>query len=174
MTDKTINSYVSDGGEAEITISSADVTAIAAFITAEAIIIDGVLRKLDETNPSSRQYSEVFVTAEDTPIKTMSAKQSATVWALMIVDDYHSGQAGEWGTDNLSAYEILEEFFNAKRTISQFDISPAGGSTGAIQISLVNVDIQTLPQPSTDADSTTPNEITITLVVESYSKAAHA
>jgi hypothetical protein len=174
MTDKTANSYVSDGGELEITITAADVTALAAFTTAEAIVLDGVLRKLEETNPSTRQYSEVFVTAEDFPIKTMSAKQSATVWSLMMVDDYHGGDAGEWGTDNISAYEIFEAFFIAKREISELKVSPAGGSTGTIQITLDKVDVQTLPQPMIDADSTTPNEITLTLVVESYDKAAHA
>ncbi len=171
---KTINSYVPDRGELEVTISAGDVSAIAAFITAEAINIDGALRKLEETTPRTKEYSEVYVTADSNPIKTISSKVNATVWTLNIVDDYSKGSAGEWGTDNLSALEIFQEFFDVTRVIGNMKVTPAGSTTGMIQTTLTNVDVQTIPHPMADADSNNPNEVAITLVVESFTKAAHA
>jgi hypothetical protein len=170
----TANAYTPDRGELEVTISSADVTAIAAFTTAEDIDLSGVLRKLEETTPQTKEYSEVFVTATSNPIKTTSSKVNATVWTLTIVDDYSKGSAGEWGTDTLAALEIFQEFFDASRTITNIMITPAGASAGMIQTTLVNVDVQSIPHPMTDADANAPNELPITLVVESFTKAAHA
>jgi hypothetical protein len=171
---KTANSYVPDRGELEVTISAADVSAIAAFTTAEDVNIDGALRKLEETSPQTKEYSEVYVTAESTPIKTVSSKVPSTVWTLTIVDDYSKGSAGEWGTDNLAALEIFQEFFDANITIDSLKATPAGTTAGMIQTTLTNVDVQTIPHPMIDADSNAPNEVAITLVVESFSKAAHA
>lgn len=171
---KTINSYVPDRGELTVTISAGDVSAIAAFTTAESVNVDGALRKLEETTPRTKEYSEVYVTGSSDPIKTISSKVNATVWTLTVVDDYTKGDAGEWGTDNLSALEIFQEFFDITRVISSLKVTPAGSTTGMIQTTLTNVDVQTIPHPMTDSDSNTPNEVAITLVVESFAKAAHA
>jgi hypothetical protein len=171
---KTVNSYTPDGGEIQITISAADVTAITAFTTAEDINIDGVVRKLEESTPKTRQYSETYVTGSNAPILSMSDKEAISVWTLTIVDDYTSGAAGEWGTDNLAALEILQEFFDAKRPITVLKASPAGSDTGMIQTSLTNVEIQNMPHANIDSDSTSVNEVVISLIVESYTKAAHA
>ena len=171
---KTINSYTPDGGEVEITISAADVTAIAAFTTAEAVNVDGVVRKLEESTPKTRQYSETYVAGSNAPILSMSDKEAVSVWTLQLIDDYSSGDAGEWGTDNLAGLEIFQEFFDAKRPITVVKVSPAGSDTGMIQTSLTNVEIQNMPHPMIDADSTTPNEVGISLIVETYTKATHA
>lgn len=171
---KTANSYLPDRGELMVTISAGDVSAIASFVTAENINIDGALRKLEETSPRSKEYSEVFVTAEANPIKTMSTKVNATVWTLMLVDDYSKGSAGEWGTDTLSALEIFQLFFDNNRTISQLLATPAGSTGGMIQTTLTNVDVQSITHPPIDADMTAPNETTVQLIVESFTKAAHA
>ena len=96
------------------------------------------------------------------------------MWTLTIVDDYTLGSAGEWGTDNLSALEIFQEFFDITRVISNLKATPAGSTTGMIQTTLTNVDVQTIPHPMIDSDSNNPNEVAITLVVESFSKATHA
>lgn len=170
----TQNAYLPDQGDLQVTISAADVLAIAAFTTAEDVDIRGALRKLEETQPLTRQYSEVYVAATSDPIKTTSRKNSATVWNLMLVDDYSKGDAGEWGTDLLSAVEIFQEFFDAGITISTIKLTPAGTTGGMIETTLSEVDIQSITHPPIDADSTTPQEVTIVLVVESYTKAVHA
>lgn len=171
---KTINAYTPDQGELVITLSAADIAAITAFTTAESIILDGVVRKLEETTTKTKEYSELYVTGDTNPIKTISSKVNATVWSLTIVDDFSSGAAGEWGTDNLSVLEIFQEFFDITRAIADLAITPAGGATGEIETTLTNVDVQSIGHPLTDADSNAPNEVTIILVVESYAKAAHA
>ena len=171
---KSINAYTPDNGEVEITISAGDVSAIAAFTTAESIVIDGVVRKFEETTPRTKEYSELYVTGDSDPIKTISSKVNATVWTLTIIDDYSSGAAGEWGTDNLAALQIFQEYFDATRIIGSLQVTPAGGATGDIETTLTNVDVQQIGHPMTDADSNSPNEVTILLVVESYAKASHA
>ena len=172
---KTINSYLPDRGEFIVTITAGDVTAIGGAITqADTVNIDGALRKLEETSPRSKEYSEVFVTGSSNPIKTMSTKINATVWTLMLVDDFSKGDAGEWGLDNLSALEIFQLFFDNDRIMSALLATPAGGTAGMIQTTLANVDIQSITHPPIDADSSAPNEVTIQLIVESFTKAAHA
>lgn len=172
---KTVNSYTPDGGEIVIEITAADVTAIGApFVQADDVVIDGVVRKLEESTPKTRQYSQTYVAGSNAPILSMSDKEAVSVWTLTIVDDYSSGAVGEWGLDDLSGVEIFQEFFDAKRPITTIKISPAGGATGDIQTTLTNVEIQNMPHPPIDSDSTTVNEVAISLIVESYSKAAHA
>jgi hypothetical protein len=171
---KTINSYSPDRFEIEIEITAADVTAIAAFTTAESIILDGAARKFEESQPKTREYNETYVAGDDAPVVNMSGHETATTWQFTILDDYFSGLAGEWGTDNLSVYEIFDEFFQAKRGITSLKFTPAGGSTGSIQTTLSTVEILTLPHPKGDADNSKPNELPVTLIVQDYTKAAHA
>jgi hypothetical protein len=47
---KTINAYVSDLGEVEVTLNAGNVAAVAAFTTAESIVIDGAVRTFQRTN----------------------------------------------------------------------------------------------------------------------------
>lgn len=171
---KTANSYVNDRGELTITISAADVAAMAAFTTAETITLDGVVIKFEETSPKTREYAETYVAGDSAPIKTMNSKQTSTVWTLLIVDDYAKGSAGEWGTDLLTAVEIFQAFFDAGRTISKMSVTPAGSTTGMIETTLTNVDVQSMPNPGIDTSRNAPAERSITLVVESDADAAHA
>lgn len=172
---KTDNSYVSDQGEMVLTVSAAAVAAVAELTTAEALTFDIVLRKLEETAPKTREYSEVFVTGAITPIKTMSSKQSATEWTLTIIDDYSSGGAGELGgIPYITAVEVMQAYMDTPFTIEDLACTPAGGAAGDIETTLVNVDVKSVTHPPIDADATNPQEVTVMLVVESYTKAAHA
>lgn len=171
---KTINSYVGDAGEITVSVTAADVTAIAAFTTAEAITIDGAVRKFEETQPKTREFTRTYVAGDNSsPIITASTKESESQWTLTVLDDYSKGSAGEWGTDLLSAYEIFWEFFKAKREISQITFTPAGSTTGMIESTLTNIDVISMPHPMLDADVTDPQEAEIQLIVENYTKAAH-
>jgi hypothetical protein len=171
---KSINTYIPDSSELEVSISAADVAAMAAFTTEEAVNIDGAMRKLEETTPKTRPHTETYVAGDNTPILTLTTHQSASQWTATLVDDYSLGLAGEWGTDDLAAYEIFWEFFNAARTITSILFTPAGSTTGMIQTTLTNVEVKTMPHPSLDADSAAPAEAEVILLVESYTKAAHA
>lgn len=170
---KTVNSYVSDQGELVLTVD-AGMTGLTLFTTAEPIILDGVVRKFSETQPRTRNHSETYVTGANAPIATMSTKQTATKWTLIIVDDYSKGLAGEWGTDLLAAGEMFEAVFDGNINIDEMSVTPAGGGVLDIETTLTNIEIESISHPETDADSTTPQEITIVLVVESFTKAAHA
>jgi len=170
---KTANSYISDQGELVLTVDSV-LTDIAYFTTAEPVIFDGVLRKLEETSPKTREYSEVFVTGSTSPIKTMSSKQTATEWTLTILDDYSAGNTGEWGTDELTAVETFQQIMDNALVIADLACTPAGGATGDIETTLVNVDVKSVTHPPIDSDATNPQEVVIMLVVESYTKAAHS
>lgn len=170
---KTANSYVSDQGELVLTVDSV-LSAIAYFTTEQPVIFDGALRKLEETSPKTREYSELYVTGDNSPIKTMSSKQSATEWTLTVVDDYSAGNTGEWGTDNLTVVESFQQIMDNALVIADLACTPAGGATGDIETTLVNVDVKSITHPPIDADATNPQEVTIMLVVESYTKAAHS
>jgi len=174
MPDKTANSYISDQGELVFVISAAAVTAIAAITTEEDMILDLVLRKFEETSPKTREYSEVFVAGDVSPIKTMSSKQTATEWTLTILDDYSSGGTPELGgTPWTTAVELFQEYMDAAYTLEELSLTPAGGVAGDIETTLVNVDVKSITHPPIDSDATNPQEVTIMLVVESYTKAAH-
>ena len=172
---KTINSYTPDGGELTIEITAADFAVLgAAFTQPDTINIDGVVKSFEETSPVSKQIAETFVLGSNSPISTQSVKTSASQWTLVILDDYSKGDTGEWGLDLVTAVEIFKAFFGLSRQISQMDVTPAGGDTGAIQYSLINVDVMSIAAPKTDASTNTPNELSIPLKVESYTEAAHA
>ena len=168
---KTVNAYVPDHGQVEVTISSADATALS--LTAETVILDVAVRKFEETTPRTKEYSEIYVTGSNLPIKTISTKINATVWTLTLVDDYSLGLPGELGASLVAALELFELYFNANRPIANMKVTPAGSGAAMIETSLVNVDIQTIPHPMVDSESNAPNEVSITLVVESFSKAVH-
>jgi hypothetical protein len=170
---KTENSYISDQGELVLTVDAV-LQAIAYFTTAEPVIFDAALRKLEETSPKTREYSEVFVTGDITPIKTMSSKQTATEWTLTVIDDYSSGQTGEFGTDELTVVETFQQIMDNALVIADLACTPAGGATGDIETTLTNVDVKSVTHPPIDADATNPQEVTIMLVVESYTQAAHS
>ena len=170
---KTANSYIADQGELVFTVDAV-LTAIAYFTTVQPITMDSVLRKLEETSPKTREYSEVFVTGSTSPIKTMSSKQTATEWTLTIIDDYSSGGTGEFGTDLLHAVEMFQQCMDNSLVLTELSATPAGGATGDIETTLTNVDVKSVTHPPIDADATNPQEVTIMLVVESYTKAAHS
>ena len=171
---KTINDFVPDQALVEITVSAADVTAIAAFTTAEDIDISGAVRSLLETSPETRSTGETYVTGSNTPILTTSNKKTTSTWALTVVNDLDKGSAGEWGTDNLSAAEILNEFYDANRPISVLAIVPAGSTAGMIKYSLLECRVQERPHQGGSADANAPGELPYTLMVESTTEAVLA
>lgn len=170
----TINAYIPDASELEITITSADATAIAAFTTAEDVAFNGSATKMEETTPKTRPHVETYVAGSNAPILTMTTHTSASQWTLTLVDDYSLGSAGEYGTDLLAAYEIFWEFFDAARTITSMTFTPAGSTAGMIQTTLTNVEVKTMPHPSLDSSSAEPSMAEIILLVEDYAKAVHA
>lgn len=173
---KTQNAYVPDQGEVVITISADNVSSIAAFTTAEDIVIDGVVRRFERANDPSRAVETTRVTGDITPIATVSDSVGHEEWELEVVDDYYSGQAGEWGTDNLSAVEILKELFKARNltSIGGLAATPAGGDAGDIETTLVNPEVLSVSKPKINADQTTPNTVVIRFSAESSSEAVHA
>lgn len=170
---KTINSYVADQGEVEVTISAGNVTAIAAFTTAESVVIDGVVRKFERTNNPERTTTSMRVTGDTTPIAVTNSTVEHETWTLEIVDDYYSGAAGEWGTDDLAAVEIFLELFNARETPGGFKCTPAGGGAANIEITLADAEVLSVSKPVIDADSTAPATVTVMLSASSSSEAAH-
>lgn len=170
---KTINSYVPDQGEVEITISSGNATAIAAFTTAESIIVDGAVRTFQRTNNPERTTTSMRVTGDTTPIAVTSNTIPHETWELVLVDDYYSGAAGEWGTDDLSAVEIFLEFFKARVKPGGLKCTPAGGGAANIEITLVDAEILAVSKPVIDADATEPATVTIMLSASSSTEAAH-
>jgi len=69
---KTANAYTPDQGEVAITISAANVAAIAAFSTADEIVIDGAVRSFKQVTAPSRTREETKVAGDSTPITTAS------------------------------------------------------------------------------------------------------
>jgi hypothetical protein len=170
---KTINSYVADQGEVEVTISAGNVTAIAAFTTAEAIVIDGAVRSFKRTNNPERTTSSMRVTGDTTPITSTNNTIPHETWELVLVDDYHLGLAGEWGTDDLSAVEIFLELFKARQAPGAFKCTPAGGGSANIETTLADPSVLSVSEPEINADSTEPATVTVMLSASSSSKAAH-
>lgn len=172
---KTQNQYVADQGEVTITLSAANVSAIAAFTTAEQIILDGVVRSFRRTNNPERSVESTNVTGDDDPIVTVGKTVPHEEWELMVVDDYHSGQAGEWGTDNLSGVEIFLELFKAKEDPGGFSCTPNGGNTGDIETTLVNPKIKAVGEPEINADANgSVAVVPILISAEKSTKATHA
>jgi hypothetical protein len=171
---KTINAFVADQGEVAITISAANVSAIAAFTTAEEIVIDGAVRSFERTNNPERSVESTRVTGSTTPIVTAGDTVPHETWELVLVDDYHEGAAGEWGTDLLAAVEIFEELFAARQDPGGLQCTPAGGATGDIETTLVAPRIVAVGQPVIDADATVPATVTVLIAAESHTSAAHA
>ncbi len=172
---KTENSYVSDQGEVKVEISAANVSAVAAFTTAETIIIDGAVRAFRRSNNPLRSVANTRVTGDLTPIVTRgSSKTEGEQWELVLVDDYYSGATGEWGTDDLAAVEIFVELDKANQDPGGIKCTPAGGAAGNIEITLVNPKLLGVGVPEINGDATAPNEVTVFLAADSHTEAVHA
>lgn len=173
---KTINSYVSDGGEVAVAISAGNVTAVGSpFVTAEEIVIDGAVRYFRRTNTPLRTVAETKVTGDITPIVTRSQnKAEGERWELGLIDDFYKGTVGEWGTDDLAAVEIFKEMDEHNQDPGGLQCTPAGGTTGNIEITLVNPKLLGVGLPEIDADATTPNTIPVFFAADGHTTAAHA
>ena len=171
---KTANSYTPDQGEVEVEISAANVAAIAAFSTAEPIVIDGSVRAFRQVTPPSKTREETKVVGDTSAIVSASKTKSGEEWELIVVDDYSEGLTGEWGTDNLAALEIFFELWDGDEDPGGLQVTPAGGATGDIEYTLVNPVLLSVTNPPADADQTTPAEATVRIGCDSNTKAAHA
>lgn len=171
---KTANAYISDLGEVEVTLSAANITAVAAFTTAESIVIDGSVRMFVRTNSPKKAASRMNVTGDSEPIVTKSGRtQEEELWELTLVDDYYSGAAGEWGTDNLAAVEIFKELLEANEDPGGLKCTPAGGSSANIEITLVDVRLLGVDLPRIDADSVDPEVVKVYFAASGHTTAAH-
>lgn len=172
---KTANAYVPAQGEVVVAISAANVTAVGApFVTAEEIVVDGAVRGFKRTNNPERPRETTKVTGSPTPILTVSDAVEEETWELKLVDDYHSGAAGEWGTDDLSAVEIFLEMYTHRSDPGGLQCTPAGGATGQIETTLVGPRVLSVSEPEIDADATGPAIVTVMLAAEYSTKAVHA
>ncbi len=171
---KTINAYISDLGEVEVTLSAGNVAAVAAFTTAESIIIDGTVRSFMRTNSPKKSSSRTNVTGDTTPIVLRSSRiQEEEQWELVMVDDYFSGAAGEWGTDDLAAVEIFYELLANNEDPGGLKCTPAGGASANIEITLTNPRLLGVDPPKIDADSTEPETVKVYFACEGHTRAAH-
>jgi len=171
---KTINAYVADQGEVAITLSAANISAIAAFTTAEEIVIDGAVISFQRTNDPELAVIEEYVTGDDDPVLLVGKQLPGGIWELMLLDDYHEGAAGEWGTDNLAAVEIFEELLAAKQHPTALQCTPAGGATGDIETSLVAPKVVSVGQPVIDANSSEGAKVRVLIRASGHTKASHA
>lgn len=172
---KTTSGYIPDLGEVVITISAANVTAVAAFTTAEDIILDGTVRSFRRTNNPEKPLGRTNVTGDNAPILTRSTRQNAEErWELVLVDDYSEGAAGEWGTDNLSAVEIFMELLDNDQDPGGLACTPAGGATGDIEYTLTNPRLLYVSVPEIDADTEELAVVTVGLAAEAHTTAAHS
>ena len=170
----TANAYISDLGEVEVTLSAGNVSAVSAFTTAESIVLDGAVRFFRRTNTPKKAVSRTNVTGSSTPIVLASGRvQEEELWELGLVDDYFSGAAGEWGTDNLSAVEIFMELHDNAEDPSALKCTPAGGASANIEITLTTPRLLGYAVPSIDADSTDPETVIIYFAAEGHTRAAH-
>lgn len=171
---KTANAYVSDLGEVEVTISSGNVSAVSGLTTAEAIVIDGAVRSFMRTNTPQKAVSRMNVIGDVTPIVTRSGRvQEEELWELVLVDDYFSGAAGEWGTDTLSATEIFMLLSDNDEDPGGLKATPAGGTAAHIEITLTNPKLLGYDLPKVDADSVDPEVVKIYFACSGHTRAAH-
>jgi len=172
---KTASGYVSDLGEVAVTLSAANVAAVAAFTTAEEIIADGTVRMFERTNAPSKAVARTNVTGDSTPIVFRSNRvQEEELWRLLLVDDYSEGLTGEWGTDSLSMVEIFRELLDNNQDPGTLQGTPAGGATGDIEYTLTTPRLLSVGVPKIDADSIDLEEVEILLASEGHTVAAHA
>lgn len=170
---KTANQWQINQGEVAIVVSAADVTALAALTTAETIVIDGVVKSFKRTGDPERNVESVRVTGDTTPIISVQDTVDHEIWELVIVDDEGGGGTGEWGTDTLTAVELIKAYYDARRAIP-IKVTPAGGATGDTQHTLNNAEVIMFGKPEIDADSTSLGMRTIRFASASSTEAAHA
>lgn len=171
---KTANAYLGRLGEVAITISAANVTAIAAFTTAEEIVIDGAVKSFRQVTTPALEVIEDFVTGDSSPIISVPDHLGHEEWELILLDDYHEGAAGEWGTDNLAAVEIFEELLAARQHPGGLQCTPAGGATGDIETTLVTPKILSVGQPEIDTATSELARVAVRIACASHTKASHA
>lgn len=172
----TQNGYSGSGGEVTVTISASNVSAIAAFTTAETIAIKGVLREARRTNNPAYQRASLPV-ADGGQVTTYSRTKDdgGEDWELVLIDDYWKGDAGEYGTDLLSAVEIFKEFFDADELIGGLSFTPAGGKTGHMETSLLSpIKVLSVGKPEISADKAEAETVGIMIGAAGSQEAAHA
>lgn len=170
---KTANSFQVNLGEVLIEIDAATVTALATFTTAENINIDGVVRSFKRTTDPERPVSSTKVTGDTTPILSVQDTVPHEIWEMEIVDDEGGGGTGEWGTDLLTAVEIMKAFWDARRAIPSIKVTPAGGATGDTQHTLTLAEIIMFGKPETDAESDQLAMRKMRFAVATSTEAAH-
>jgi len=171
---KTANAFLTRLGEVAITISAANVTAIAAFTTAEEIVIDGAVVSFRQVTTPELEVIEDFVTGDTTPIVSVPDHLGHERWELILIDDYHEGAAGEWGTDDLAAVEIFEELLAARQHPGGLQCTPAGGATGDIETTLVSPKVLSVSQPEIDTGAREHAKVRVLIACSNHTRAAHA
>lgn len=173
--ERTINSFVPNRGDLEVTIDAAAVAAVVGFTTAESFSIKGVLRKFERSNNPARPEESVRVSGHAKPLNFLGGVEESENWKIVIIDDKSKGAAGEWGTDNLTAVDIFKFHFDNDLAIGGLAGTPAGSTAGMIEYTLdAPVYVKSMTVAMIDADAKKADEIEIIVSCPSHTPAARA
>ncbi len=167
----TANSYIPDKGEITLTVDTAE--AAATGITAGTYTFDIVVRKFNPTSEPERKSKDTYVTGGT--IRTVGDSKGSWVYDLVVVDDKMLGATGELAGGH-TVVEILQAYHDAQVSVSQITVTPAGGSTGMIEQTIVDAEVEKVSGIMVDADAEDPAERTIRLSFTpgNITEAAHA
>mgnify|MGYP001229798025 CR=1 FL=1 len=172
---KTANAFVNHRGDLMVGISAAAVTAVTAFTTAESISIAGVLRTFERTNTPARPEESMRVAGHAKPLSFVGGIEETERWKIVIVDDFFKGSTGEWGTDNLTAYEIFDLHLRNELELGSLVGTPAGSETGMKSIVLdTPITVLSVTPSGIDADAKRAEELEIIVSTPGHEYADHA
>ena len=173
--ERTVNAFVPNRGDIQVTVSTATAAAIAGLTTAETFSMKGVLRKFERSNNPSRPEEAQRVAGHPKPINFVGGIEESENWRIVILDDKSKGAAGEWGTDLVTAYDFFLWHFTTETPIAGLSCTPAGETTGMIQYVLDNdIIVKSVGTPVIDADAKTADEIEIIVSCPGHTPAARA
>lgn len=173
----TINQYVPNQGEVEITVSAADVTAFTAAgtdVEAGTYAFDKILRKWEPVEEPSRTVNQTNVVGGT--LEAVGDEKGIYRFKATFVDDYYKGSAGEYGvTDKFTIRELLMLYKDTQRQPGTMGVTPAGSSATMMTDTLTSPHVVSVSKPMIDADQEGPAEFTAEFVVnkDSIATAAH-
>ncbi len=170
---KTGNAYVNDFGVLKVTLSAANVAAIAAFTTAEDVNLEGVVVSFVRQNTPALPIGTQPVVGDTRPIVTKGKSiPENEVWQIVIVDDETANNVGEWGTDLLHAIEIFRELFGVPtQSLGGLVYFPDGDTAGKMATTLVSPEIISMDPSSMDAAANNVATRMVTLISENHTEA---
>lgn len=172
----TVNQYVPNQGEVEITVSAGDVTSLASYATVEAgsFVFDKVLRKLEPTEQPTRTVNQTNVVGGT--IEAVGDEKGIFRYTATFLDDYYKGATGEYGvSDKFSLYELLKAYKDAQVQPGSIAVTPAGSSATMMTDTWTSPHVVQVSKPMIDADMEGPAEFTVEFAInkDNIATAAH-